>query len=342
MVTNRLSWQAWLSLLALGLVLWLIVSHVAIILELGWVVLGAVLLSLAIRPLADKGQTWRIPRGVITISIYALILAIIVLVGNLVAPILRAEITQLEQSGPQLWQQIQQRLAVTPLRQWLPSTDALFQNFVQRLDSVAVTAFGTVTLIGDMLLDLFLLFVLAYFFVTDSGGSGDLLLKWIPTNQKQRARQMATSINYQLTRWVWAQIGLGMYFGLAFTLGLVVLRIPFALSIGMVGAVLELIPYLGGLIALVLALLSALTVSPTAVLWVIAWYSLVAVVEGHVVAPFLYGRAIGLRSAVVLVALFIGAKAAGILGVFFAVPVTVIVIAVVQEGRKFLTTTEGV
>ena len=335
-ISNRLSGQAWLAWLALGLALWLITGHFALILELGWVVLGAVLLSLAIRPLADKAYTWHIPKGMTTIAVYIAIAALITLISNLVAPIVRAEITQLQQTGPQLWQQIQNQLTKTPFTPWLPSTDSLMQSIGQQLGKVAATAFGTVTSLGSLLLDLFFLFVLAYFFVIDSGWASRLLLGWIPTNQRPRASQMLANISHQLTRWVWAQVGLGAYFGLTFTLALAILHIPFALSIGMVGALLEFIPYLGGLVALVLAILSALTVSPTAVIWIILFYTVVTLVEGHIVAPVLYGRAIGLRSVVVLVALFVGAKAAGVLGVFFAVPVTVIVTAVFQEGQKFM------
>jgi predicted PurR-regulated permease PerM len=341
MMTNRRIFLVWLSLLALALTYWVIVTHVALIIEIAWVLLGAMLLSLAIRPLADKGQTWRIPRGVTTIAIYIVLVAVVILVGSLVTPIVRTEITQVQQTGPQLWQQVQQRLAATPLSQWLPSTDSMVQSIGQRLDTLAVSALGTVTSIGSLLLDFLLLFILAFFFVTDSGWGGRLLFNWIPANQQPRARKFIANTSHQLTRWVWAQLGLAIYFGVAFTLVLTILQVPFALTIGLVGGVLEFIPYLGGLVALTLGLFTALTVSPTTALWLILLYTAVTLLEGHVIAPFFYGRAIGLRSAVVLVALFIGAKAAGVLGVFFAVPVTVILTAVVQEGRTFLLPTEA-
>ncbi len=66
---------------------------------------------------------------------------------------------------------------------------------------------------------------------------------------------------------------------------------------------------------------------------VVLLYVALATVESHIVAPFLYGRAIGLRSAGVLVALLVGAKAGGIIGVFFSVPVAVVITAVVQALR---------
>jgi predicted PurR-regulated permease PerM len=341
MISNRRLVLVWLALLTLALTYWVIVTHVALIMEIGWVLLGAMLLSLAIRPLADRGQTWHIPKGVTTIAIYIALVAIVILVGSLVTPIVRAEITQLQQNGPQLWQQIQQRLADTPFAQWLPSTDSLVQSLGQRLDSLAVTALGTVTSIGGLLLDFLLLFILAFFFVTDSGWGGRFLFSWIPTGQQPRVAQFLANISHQLTRWVWAQLGLAIYFGLAFTLVLTILQVPFALTIGLVGGLLEFIPYLGGLVALTLGIFTALTVSPATALWLILLYTAVTLLEGHVIAPFLYGRAIGLRSAVVLVALFVGAKAAGVLGVFFAVPVTVILTAVVQEGRAILLTPEA-
>lgn len=70
--THRISAQAWFSLLSLVLVIWLIVNHTALLFKLGWIVLGAFLLSLAIRPIADWLAQWRLPRGATTLMFFIL------------------------------------------------------------------------------------------------------------------------------------------------------------------------------------------------------------------------------------------------------------------------------
>ena len=115
---------------------------------------------------------------------------------------------------------------------------------------------------------------------------------------------------------------------------LALLHVPFALTIAVTSGVLGLIPYLGSMIALLLAAVSALTVSPTLAIWVVVLNLVVGNVAAHILAPWLYGRTMGLHSAWVLLALLFGAKVAGVLGVFFAVPVAVMVTAVLQETQS--------
>lgn len=98
----------------------------------------------------------------------------------------------------------------------------------------------------------------------------------------------------------------------------------------------EIVPYLGSVITLILALLSAATVDLWLVLPVLIFYLVATAVKSHVVAPVLYGRALGLRSGFVLLALVIGLKLGGIIGVFFAVPAAVILSALAEEVRTIV------
>jgi predicted PurR-regulated permease PerM len=330
-VTYRINLQTWLALLALGLMIWLIISQAALILELSWILLGAVLLSQAISPLANKMGRWHIPRSLTVIGVYIFALAILGLIGNRIVPIIGSEVIQLQQNAPQLWQRIQTQLAGTPLAQWIPSTTSLGQNISQQLTTLVSTALGTVAGLGGLILDGLVLVILTLFFTTEMGWGSRLIQNWTPPNYRERVQLIVSGIRNRLGRWVWAQIGIGVYFALVFSLALTLLQVPFALTIGIIGGILEVIPYLGGIVALILGILSALTINPLLAIWVIAIYVVVSTVEGHIIAPLLYGRALGLRSAVVLVALFVGGKAAGVVGIFFAVPVAVILTAIVQE-----------
>lgn len=330
--TWRLSFQAWISLLLLGLVLLLSVTQVHLIMEVIWVSFGAVLLSLAIRPLANALTRWHIPRGMTVLVVYAVLAGALIILGNLLAPVISTEITRLQANGPAVLQAGLSRIADTPLaRQWLPSPDTLAQDRVQRADTVARALVGAVAGVGGLALDVVILLVLAYFFATDAGMVERLLSGWVPVRYESRIQNLVGQLRHRLTRWVWAQAAIALYFAMIFGLGLRLLGVPFALTIGLVGGVLELIPYLGGAVSLLLAILSALTVSPLLVLWVTLFYAAVVEVEAHIIAPAFYGRVMGLHPAVVLVALLIGAKAKGVIGVLFAVPVAVVMAAVAQE-----------
>ncbi len=328
----RLSLRTWVTLLALGLALWLTITYAGLILEVIWVLFGAFLLSLAIRPLSNALARWYIPRGVTVLGVYLALLGGLGILGNLIIPVIRTEAARLQSSGPALLQAALSRLTAIPVvGQQLPSLDALIQNLAQRLDTLAVTLVSAVTGLGGLALDLLLVLVLGYFFATDVRLGERLLLSWVPQHYQPWTQLVMGRLHARLTRWVWAQVAIALYFALTFSIGLTLLGVPFALTIGLAGGALEIIPYLGGAVALLLAVLSALTVDPLRALWVALFYVVVVEVESHIVAPAFYGRIMGLHPAVVLIALLVGAKTGGVLGIFFAVPVTVVLAALLQE-----------
>ncbi|MGI8858489.1 MAG: AI-2E family transporter, partial [Thermomicrobiales bacterium] len=144
--------------------------------------------------------------------------------------------------------------------------------------------------------------------------------------------KIGTGLGY----WVRAQLLLALFFGVTFGVGLAILRTPYALTLGTIGAVLEIIPYVGGFITIVLAVLVAAT---TGKLWlviaVLVWYAIVVNLEAHIVAPKLVGEIVGLHPLVVVLALFLGAEVLGILGALLAVPIAVIVQALLDEFWTF-------
>ena len=129
-----------------------------------------------------------------------------------------------------------------------------------------------------------------------------------------------------LAFWVRAQMLLARFFGVAFGIGLAVMRMPYALPLGMIGGVLKIIPYVGGFIMIVLAVLIGVTTSK---LWLviaaILWYAFVVNLEAHVIAPNMAGEIVGPHPLVVVVALFLGAKLLGVLGALLTVPIAVLI-----------------
>ena len=330
----RLGWQTWLGLLALGLAWWLITTYFGLITEIVRLVFGAFLLSLAIRPLADTLTHWRIPRGITVLGVYIALIGFLTLIGALLIPVINAEVDNLRTDGPALIQQAFDRIGNNRiLNKWMPSIDTVSQNLSQRLDSFVQTFVMTVTRVGGFALELFIVLILSYFFVTETRIEERLLLDWIPATYQPRIQTIIGDLRYRLTRWVWAQFGIALYFAVIFSTGLAVLGVPFALTIGIVGGALEIVPYLGGIIAWLLAIMSAITINPIWAVWITVFYVVVVEIETHIIAPTLYGRVTGIHPAVVLIALIVGAKTGGIIGILFAVPVAVVLITLLQEAR---------
>jgi predicted PurR-regulated permease PerM len=332
-----MSAQAWLALLGLGLTFWLLYAQSALLAEMAGVLFGGLLVGLAVRPVANSLSNRRVPRGVTVIAVYLLVLGLWVLLGNLLVPTIQIDAAYFRVHGLGLLQTAFDRIAGLPVvDQVFPSSGGLSQTLAQRVDALAGVLIEAITGIGGFALDLLLALVLGYFVAADTELGKGMFEVWVPARHKAALRELLGRLERRLTRWIWAQLAVGLYFALAFTLGLSLLQVPFSITIGIVGGVLEVIPYVGGVIAFTLAVLSALTINPWLALWVAVFYLLVVELESHVVAPALYGRVLDLHPAVVLLALVVGGKLGGVIGLLFAVPVVVVLAALLEEARAVM------
>jgi len=334
----RISSQAWLALLGLGLTLWLIITYLPSILTIGWVLSGAILLSLAIRPFAGWLSRYHIPRGITVLVVYMAGAVLLLGLGYLLSPIIKQEIAYLQSSGLNQLQSAVTRLTSTPLARWIPSSDSLTQNLSQRLDTIIAGAVGTLAGVSNLLVELGVVLILAYSLVVGNGRWTErLVLPWLPPSRRGHIQEILEHTGHRLSRWVLAQLAIALFFVVTFSIGLTLLRVPFALTIGVVSGLLSLIPipYLGMIVATFLTAATASAGNPWQILWVGIYTLVVSFFEAHILLPILYGRAVGLDSAVVLIALLAGAKLGGIVGIFFAVPAAVIAMTIMQEIQTY-------
>jgi len=331
---QRISFQCWFALLALALVGWFIIENIALLFELTWILFGAFILSVVIRPVVDRLAKRRVPRGITVILAYALLVVSSFVILRLLAPIVRIEAISLRHGVPTLLQQALDKLADPAMARWLPSPASLSQALDQQLNMLLFGALRTVTGLGGLLLDLFVVLILAYSFTTTTYASQQSFWRWFNEAQRGHLEAIFGNVYQRLNRWVWTQLGLALYHAVCFVTGLLLLQTPYAITIGLLGGLLSLIPYLGVALTATLAALSLLPVNPWLALWVVLFMSSVTMIGSHVITPALYGRTVGLNSVVVLIALFVGARLQGLTGVVFAIPLTVVLSAIAQEFIK--------
>ena len=112
-----------------------------------------------------------------------------------------------------------------------------------------------------------------------------------------------------------------MIAGVLTTLVLLIMGVPYAVSLGLIVAILDLIPLVGATIAAILIGLVAFIHSIPAGIVVVTFFILYQQFENHVLQPVIYGRTVELSPLAVLISILIGAELAGILGALAAIPV---------------------
>lgn len=110
------------------------------------------------------------------------------------------------------------------------------------------------------------------------------------------------------------------------TIGLFVLGIPYAILLGIIGAVLNIVPYLGGLIAMLLYVIVALITKDESIymLYVVLLYTAIQLIDNNLIMPKLVGARVKINALVAIIAVVLGGTLWGVPGMFISLPLVAI------------------
>jgi predicted PurR-regulated permease PerM len=316
---SRLPWPLIFQLLGVAAAVWLFLATWQL-----WVLLfTALIIAAAILPAARVGERYRVPRGLVVLGVYAAFAGVLSLMGRLLWPALSEQWSQFIDQMPKLIENVRGWLGSLDywLGQWgasLPSPQA------DRVEGLAGLLLGnamrlTTGAVGSAFEVLAVLVVAAYF-VIDAREVGRTLLALLPREHRAMATALAPSVLNRIGGYVRGQVVSSFFVGVLIAIVLTIIGVKYALLIGALAAVLNVVPFVGATVAAVLAVLSGLNdglVKASLALVVMVGCQ---TVEGKLLAPYFVGRATGLHALAVLVALLAGFHLGGVIGGLVAVP----------------------
>jgi predicted PurR-regulated permease PerM len=323
-------------LLAAAALIWLVANFSGVLV----ILFIAILLAVAISPLVDGLEARRVPRVLAIVLSYLGLLGIVSLAVGVLVPVVVDESAQLSTSLPRLAQS-----ALELPERWLPSFFQTLQlnDLVQRLSdqlggvigSAGALLLGFGQTLTTIILNGLLVLVVGFILTSDAQFAPRFIARFFPPSYRPMAAQLAREIGRRLGHWVRAQLLVCLFYGVCFGLGLGLIGVPYAFALGLAAAFMELIPYIGGLIVTALAVLIALSVSPWLALGVVVLYLVVSNIEANILYPKVVGDIVGLHPLVIIVALFVGAEARGVMGALLAVPAAVVIQVLFDQFYRF-------
>ncbi len=276
-------------------------------------------------------------RGWAASIVFLSTLLVLSLIGALVIPPLVTQVTDFVNAvpdfvddltagrGPLGWLQDEYQL-VDRIRKAIEERGpggvlGLSEPFLEVVRSVVTAVVGTITII-----------FLTYFMLLEGPRTIDGILDQLPDSARPRYERVGRDIYRTISGYVTGNLLISVLAGTISTILLFAVGSEFAIALGLLVAILDLIPLAG-------ATLAAIIVS-TVVLIETDWIRALIVVvffigyqqfENHVVQPLVYGRTVQLSPLAVLCAVLVGAQLAGILGALLAIPVAGSLLAVVRE-----------
>jgi predicted PurR-regulated permease PerM len=143
----------------------------------------------------------------------------------------------------------------------------------------------------------------------------------LPDHSRPRWQRVGTDIYRTVGGYVTGNLLISLIAGAASTVVLLVLGVPYAVALGVLVAILDLIPLAGATLAAIIVTTVAFLTSIPAGIIVLIFFIVYQQVENHVLQPLVYSRTVQLSPLAVLISVLIGAKIAGVLGALAAIPV---------------------
>jgi predicted PurR-regulated permease PerM len=241
---------------------------------------------------------------------------------------LAAQLRDLANHLPGQLQSVLAYMKRTPLLRDLlgGATGAHTPSTEQVVSGTATVVSGTVEAIGGLVVAVFI----GSYLALDPHTYVKPLLDLSPPAHREKVEQIVARVARTLGRWLLGRLVAMVFVGVVTGVGLLLLKIPMALALGVVAGLLAFIEYVGAIASAVPAVALALTISFTQALWVALLYLGVHVIEGYLLTPMLAKKAVDLPPAYVLASQVIFGVLFGALGLTFSTPLLVVIVVVVQ------------
>lgn len=294
-------------------------------------VFAAVVVFLLRRPV-DELEARGLSRGLAVTFCYIVAAAILTFSGIFIVPPLVGQARDFLVDFPRyysaardLWFSLQAEYTNLEVPDWVQQAAvASRETIALQLAQWSRQLAGFVVILGGQLFsfvfNLFLSLALAFFVLRDLPTLRSEVLV-LGNRKREDVAEVIARITFVVEGWIKGQSMIALIVGVATWLGLEVLGVPYALIIGLIAGVTNLIPYLGPFVGGVIAAISAAFVSPALVLYTVAYIAVIQQLESLFLQPRVMSDQVHLHPVLVVFSLLIGAMVAGIVGMLFAVPV---------------------
>ena len=173
--------------------------------------------------------------------------------------------------------------------------------------------------------------IIVYYFLVDKDTVQKAYCSLFPGQMKDKAAEILETISQRVGGYVLALIVTIFCVGIIMTLGLMLLGVDYALLLGILNAILDIVPVVGPGLALIITLLVAYKMGPLTIALILLLFIFAQWAENNLVRPYIFGKFLDLHPLIIYFFLFITAQYLGVVGVIFAPAIAATVCVLLEE-----------
>lgn len=293
----------------------------------------SIVIAYLINPLAMKLEDLGLKRSYAILVVYLIVILFFAIIVVFLWPMLVEQLKNLVQSIPQIVRYINDfgekigakftdypaanDFITNGTKSILKSLNKVQDNLIFELGNIGEKVSG----LASGLIRIVLIPVFTFYFIMFKEKYFVWIKNQVPPNKYKSTTSLFKEIDRVNSQFVRGRLIMAIAVGVMTTIFLLIMRIDYALIIGIITCIADIIPYIGPALGFIPAVVLALVDSPIKAVIVAAAFVLIQWVENNILAPKILGTTIGLNPLLILISLILGAGMFGVPGMVFAVPV---------------------
>jgi predicted PurR-regulated permease PerM len=310
------------------------------------------LIALILNPAVAFLHRARLPRGLAVLAVYLAFFLALAGIGFLLANPISNQVRTFADNLPTLVKEANKSIEdvqrefnehgvhIEVVKQGKTALQSIEGKVAKSADKLASFGGALASEVASAIFDLVLVFVLSVYMLLYGAKIGALVRRAMPDGDGSKADDYPHLVQRAVSRYIGGQLlfstVMGVSTGLALYLFGVIGIFPdgrtYAIAFAVFYGTMELVPYVGPLLGAIPPVLVALFTKPITALWVALLFVGLQQLEGHVVAPQIFGHTLRINPLLVILALLLGLQFYGILGALLALPI----LAVLRETAVYL------
>lgn len=309
-----------------------------VIQDMIYTVIISIVLAYLINPIVKHLEGYGVKRGIAVILVYLIVLGIIFILSFIIVPKTGREIKRLLNILPDYFHRVSEFIDYIYMKYYeniynMPSVfqgaDEVIIDYIERLEdtiSMGISRFveGIISTFSKII-SLVLIPILTFYFIRDRDYFKEQIYLAMPKSIREDTKKLAIEMDMALGQFVRGRLILALYVAVATTILLLIFRVDFAIIIGLITGIADIIPYIGPFLGFLPAVFFAFLHSTTKAIWVGIFFLGIQWVENNVLAPKIIGKSTGIHPITVLLALVLGGGIFGIFGMILSIPAIVVV-----------------
>lgn len=199
---------------------------------------------------------------------------------------------------------------------------ATLTDFIQNFSKSTISSVGKiVSAVANVVVAIMTFPFILFFLLKDGRRLAPYMVRILPNRWRKPTLTVIDEMNEQVSSYIRGQLTVALAVAILFIIGFSIIGLDYAVTLGIVAGVLNMIPYLGSFLAMIPAIFLGIVAGPVMLIKVIVVFVIEQTIEGRVVSPLVLGSQLSIHPVTILLVLLTSGKLFGLLGVVFGIPI---------------------